>query len=278
MSALPRPSSEHVEDILPATPLQSGLVAASMKTHSAYLGQFVYSVPADFAMDRIRQAYQAIVQAHAILRTSFVSTHDGIYQVVGKHTYPMTSQMTMALSEFLQSDMAQGFPWQEYQPPHRLTILNDTDSGSTVLVMTMHHAIYDGWSTPLFVKDMADAYLGTTLVERPPFRRLVNYICAQDPQASNSFWASYLEGIDMGASFSLGPVWDPLDTSTHCEMILNTMSMADVQGACRSHGITAATFFRAAWALTMHKYTRSTNVLFGEVLSGRDIPLADVDR
>jgi hypothetical protein len=64
-------SREYVQDIYPSTPLQESLVAATMQSPQAYVGQFFYRLPSDIEISRLRTAWENVVEAHDILRTRF---------------------------------------------------------------------------------------------------------------------------------------------------------------------------------------------------------------
>jgi hypothetical protein len=51
-----------------------------------------------------------------------------------------------------------------------------------------------------------------------------------------------------------------------------------VKQAVAKHKITIATLAKAAWAVTMKTYTQQDTVVFGSVVSGRDIPVENVER
>ncbi|KAK8119947.1 nonribosomal peptide synthase GliP-like protein [Apiospora kogelbergensis] len=56
------------------------------------------------------------------------------------------------------------------------------------------------------------------------------------------------------------------------------ISAADLSRHARAAGVTAATIFYTAWALTLSRYVDSNHVSFGVVLSGRTIPIAGVEQ
>jgi hypothetical protein len=80
-------SRESVQDIYPSTPLQESLVAATMQSPQAYVGQFFYRLSSDIEMSRLRAAWENVVEAHDILRTRFFhSKSHGMLQVVVKES------------------------------------------------------------------------------------------------------------------------------------------------------------------------------------------------
>ena len=65
---------------------------------------------------------------------------------------------------------------------------------SHVFVWTIHHALIDGWSLGLLYEDLIDAYLGKTLVQRPPYRDFLSFLNSQDAKDARKFWLEQLRG------------------------------------------------------------------------------------
>ena len=56
------------------------------------------------------------------------------------------------------------------------------------------------------------------------------------------------------------------------------LSMANLMAMAKRVGVTVATFVKLAWAATLRKYTRENDVVFGEVVSNRSIPIKNADK
>jgi non-ribosomal peptide synthase protein (TIGR01720 family) len=76
---------DQVEDIYPATPMQIGVLSSLIRNGSEYLIQQVWKFNGCVDIGRLKAAWSEVVQHYSILRTSFVSTVDGIFQVILKH-------------------------------------------------------------------------------------------------------------------------------------------------------------------------------------------------
>lgn len=61
-------------------------------------------------------------------------------------------------------------------------------------------------------------------------------------------------------------------------VLVPKLSMAAMMEAARRVNVTVAIFVKLAWAATLRKYTRQNDVVFGQVMSNRNIPVKDVDR
>ncbi|KAF0708869.1 hypothetical protein As57867_006168, partial [Aphanomyces stellatus] len=56
------------------------------------------------------------------------------------------------------------------------------------------------------------------------------------------------------------------------------VSFGDIKAAAQRVGVSPAEFNKIAWALTLRKYTRQDDVVFGQVMANRDIPVKDAER
>ncbi|KAL2911182.1 hypothetical protein HK105_209356 [Polyrhizophydium stewartii] len=266
------------EDAYPATPLQAGMVAATMQDTSAYVNQVPLRATRTVSLESLRGALRAVVQHHAILRTSFVSTvAGGIVQVVRASADAAECvAVTAPLAQHLAADKARGFSLADASWI-RAALVCDPAGSAQHVVVTIHHALYDGWSLPMIMRDLAAALDGHALEPRPAFRTVVDFIAAQDAAATEAFWTQQLVGLEPAQPLSLGHSARTDDEDAPLAQACST-PMAELQRAAQRAGVTVAVVLKAAWAATLRKFTRSHDVVFGEVLANRDIAVGGADR
>ncbi|KAL2913336.1 hypothetical protein HK105_207214 [Polyrhizophydium stewartii] len=265
-------------DAYPATPLQAGMVAATMQDARAYVNQVPLRATRTVSLESLRGALRAVVQHHAILRTSFVSTvAGGIVQVVRASADAAECVAVAApLAQHLAADKARGFSLADASWI-RVALVCDPAGSAQHVVVTIHHALYDGWSLPMIIRDLAAALDGHALEPRPAFRTVVDFIAAQDAAATEAFWTQQLVGLEPAQPLSLGHSARTDDEDAPLAQACST-PMAELQRAAQRAGVTVAVVLKAAWAATLRKFTRSHDVVFGEVLANRDIAVAGADR
>ncbi|KAL2914198.1 hypothetical protein HK105_206291 [Polyrhizophydium stewartii] len=252
------------EDAYPATPLQAGMVPLrATRTVS---------------LESLRGALRAVVQHHAILLTSFVSTvAGGIVQVVRASADAAECVAVAApLAQHLAADKVRGFSLTDASWI-RAALVCDPAGSAQHVVVTIHHALYDGWSLPMIIRDLAAALDGHALEPRPAFRTVVDFIAAQDAAAIEAFWTQQLVGLEPAQPLSLGHSACTDDEDAPLAQACST-PMAELQQAAQRAGVTVAVVLKAAWAATLRKFTRSHDVVFGEVLANRDIAVGGADR
>ncbi|RHY22571.1 hypothetical protein DYB32_009460 [Aphanomyces invadans] len=200
----------------------------------------------------------------------------GIFQVIREDAadVEVAEVRVSSLDAFLAQDYVRGFAVGD-KFFVRLALVEAEDGSFAVL--TIHHALYDGWSLSMLMGDLMNAYSGVAVPSRPSFCNVVDYIKAQDAAATEAYWQSYLSGAvpsPIGSLVDLSPeAGEARPLSTVCKV-----SMADLTKAAQRCGVTVADLTKLAWAAALRKYTRQDDVVFGEVLANRDIAVKDADK
>ncbi|KAK6827553.1 AMP-binding enzyme [Apiospora arundinis] len=264
-------SSEDVQDIYPCSPLQEGLMALSAKVSEAYVAQRVVEMKDLEAAQRLAKAFELAAADSAILRTRIVQiSGQGLMQVVVREKFACPIKDGCTLSEYLAAD--RNDPIQLGKPLVRYAIVTaEKETGKTYFVLTMHHALYDGWAMPLIVERVNKAYQGQT-VERPAqFNNFIKFLFENSGHDSEAYWRERLDGAG-GEQF---PALPYQGYQQKADSLLE--HYVDVEKS-RTSGTTIATAIRGAWALLVASYTASADVVFGETLTGRNAPIAGVEQ
>lgn len=78
-------------------------------------------------------------------------------------------------------------------PPVRLSVFTASAESTTYAVLSIHHALYDGISLPVLLRDLEHAYSKTQQLPSAPLRTVLEPIVAIDQTAARDFWTGYLE-------------------------------------------------------------------------------------
>ncbi|KAH9120787.1 hypothetical protein AeMF1_007197, partial [Aphanomyces euteiches] len=177
------------------------------------------------------------------------------------------------LEHFFKSDYARGFVLGD-RSFARLTIVSD--GSEEYAVLTIHHALYDGWSLPLLVNDLLDAFYGRPTSSRPSFSGIVDYVQAQDANKSQAYWESVLYGIvptKIGSIAKTSVDGDQGVQSLVFDFPINNVSLAAIRAE-----VTLATLTKFAWAMTLAEHLRQRDVVFVEIVSNRNAPVKGIER
>ncbi|GAB1312644.1 hypothetical protein MFIFM68171_02854 [Madurella fahalii] len=262
-----------VEDVYPCTPLQEALMALSAKVKDAYVAQRVLKLDSFDSADKLRTAFETIASDCAILRTRIIQVPQrGLMQVVVNG--PIAWRSAATLAEYLEKDrdeqMDLGTPLVRYAMIR--------EGQEIHFVLTMHHALYDGWSMPLVVDRVNQAYQGIS-PRRPAaeFKHFIHYLNNKlDRVACDTYWRDQLAGAT-GVQFPRLP-FEGYQTQADSLLEVDISLEGRRLPTCPNATVTLATVVRAAWALVASQYcSGNKDIVFGETLTGRNAPIVGAE-
>lgn len=256
-----------VEDIYPCTPLQEGLMALSAKVSEAYIAQRVVELADRSTAQNLQAAFDTVVSDCPIMRTRVVQVPgQGLMQVVVNENIPWNT--SSSLDEYLAQDRSITMDLGE--PLARFAAIFDENTNKSYLVLTIHHALYDGWSMPLIVDRINKAYQGITSESPTPFKAFIKYLSGTDGQTSAAYWKEQLVGATK-------PQFPPLPQPGYQQQADSLLEIHVPFSKTSASSTTVATAIRGAWAIIAGQYTASDDVVFGETLTGRNAPVVGVE-
>lgn len=256
-----------IEDIYPCTPMQEGLIARTERFPGANLMQHVYAIREDVDVARFLAAWNAVVAQNPILRTRIVRCKSaGTLQVVTTHE-AIEWQRHSDLEEYLLHDRSQSMGPGDALT--RFTLIEYPVQQQRLLVTTMHHVLFDGWSRTLMLKQAEASYLGLPM-EQVPITPFVRFTADMMPDAER-YWRQELDAFT-GPQFPSLPSCDYIPVASATETV--TFSSLPMVAS----DFTASTWVQLAWSLSICHYTSSPDTVFGSVLTGRGIPVCNIER
>ncbi|MGW0636890.1 amino acid adenylation domain-containing protein [Nocardia salmonicida] len=280
-------------DVWPLSPLQYGLLFHALydsDTADGYTVQSLLTLAGTVDATRLRGAAQALIDRHENLRVAFVETDDGPRQLVLSaaeirwHDIDLTEiaddeQRARELDRVIELDALTRFDLTS-PPLLRFTLIR-TAPEHFRLVMTNHHLVLDGWSTPLLVRELLTLYVtagdASMLPPARSYREFLSWLEDQDAQASLDAWKLALSGIDTPTRAV--PTLAGIE-STETGMLSHDLSAATVaalESAARAAGATVNTLVQAGWSMLLAMLTGRTDVVFGATVSGRPPELPGVE-
>lgn len=274
-----------VENIYPCAPLQEGLILSQIKDPSLYHFHAVFEVnPASDGIpidaQKLMRAWQRVVDYHGALRTVFA---DSVYrgdifnQIVVKKTdsgaIAIQCNESEALRELSKISILDHNYKKQPRLPHQITICQ-CSSGKVYFKGEINHGVIDGSSANIMLRDLASAYHGTLPDEPgPSYGNYISHIKTLQHASGNMFWKRYLEGVR--------PCHFPKLNTEGTEKLLHSAPMdfdrfPELQAMCKKMKVTLANVMQAAWALCLRAYTKSEDICFGYLTSGRDVPVPQI--
>ncbi|KZZ94905.1 peptide synthetase [Moelleriella libera RCEF 2490] len=258
---------DSIEDVYPCTPLQEALMALSAKVKEAYVAQRVVELPDLDAANRLIAAFDLAQNECHILRTRVVQVPGrGLVQVVVKGNAECFrgSSLGEYLTADRNNDMDLGKPLVRY------ALIDDQKTGKCSFVLTMHHALYDGWCMPLIVDRVNKAYKQKTVKRPAEFKHFIKYLCDLDRSSSEKYWREQLQGANR-------PQFPPQPFpgyQARADSLLE--EYVSLEGRPPLN-VTVATVIRAAWSIVASQYSNNEDVVFGETLTGRNAPITGAE-
>ncbi|KAF2157224.1 acetyl-CoA synthetase-like protein [Myriangium duriaei CBS 260.36] len=282
-------STADIEDVLPCSPIQQGILLSQEKESATYIvQQFVEFLPRDSSnpvlIDRLIYAWRRVVDRHSIMRTVFTNAFPGqqkYFQVVLKHT-----EAEVVVIE-LEDDQVRGesstrMPAFDHngktRPPHRLTI-SVTPSGRVYARFELSHALTDAMAMEALINDLCAIYDGSAAGNGSNYGTYIAYLESSSFEDDLDYWSSLLRHSEpcklplheADVSQMKGAETTRSHVSTHIRDLTALHSFR------QNHEITIATIFQLAWSLVLKSRTGLNNTCFGYLSSGRDVPIEGVE-
>ncbi len=287
-------AKRNIEAVYPLSPMQQGMLFHSLYAPEtgAYFEQFTCVLRGRLNRTAFEQAWQIIVQRQAVLRTSFVWKRlDRMLQVVQKEVnlpvdyQDWRSESPQAqndhLQAYLSADRKRGFDLAK-GPLMRLALLQ-IDDNAHYFAWSHHHALMDGWSMPLLLKEVLFCYETLAQGKSPylpparPYREYINWLQKQDPSGAEAYWRELLRGLEAPTHLIYDPFASEKSSNLEEEVHLSKELTTSLGVLARRERLTISTLIQAAWALLLSRYSGEQDVLFGATVSGRPADLAGAE-
>ncbi|MFF2554470.1 amino acid adenylation domain-containing protein [Nocardia sp. NPDC058058] len=278
-------------DVLPCTPLQSGLYfhsALAGAQTDAYSIQAVLRLAGLIDEQRLRAAAAALLARHSNLRAAFVTDADGrVRQIIPAAVELRWRRIELnadtaesELAGVLGADRDTAFDLAR-APALRFTFVRLRDETAT-LIVTAHHILLDGWSVPLLLRDLLVLYLTESdpgpLGAVAPFSDYVRWLAQSDPAEDLDAWRVALAGVEeptlLCANDSRAT---PHGLPQDIRRTLNSEQTQRVTGGAAELGVTVNTLLQLGWALVLGSATGRSDVVFGTTVSGRPAQVPGVE-
>ncbi|MGA9705108.1 amino acid adenylation domain-containing protein, partial [Pseudomonas sp.] len=280
-----------VDDVYPLAPLQQGMLFHALYEPQA--GDYVNQMRVDVEgldVPRFREAWQAALDNHDILRTGFI-LHGSLehpLQVVHRQaqlpfieTECLEGEGQQAkLDRLADAQRLQGFNLQS--PPLIRIALAHTGPQRCHLIYTSHHILMDGWSSSQLLGEVLERYAGVApQAQVSRYRDFIAWLHAQDKTLREAFWKTQLAKLQEPTRLFQAL---PRNKDHHVSGLgeyaeeLDAAQMARLKVFAQRQKITLNTLVQSAWLLLLQRYTGQETVAFGATVSGRPAELRGVEQ
>ena len=294
LERLARRAADGVRE-LTATPLQQGLIFHTIDEAgpSTYVEQITAELEGDVDPAVLRAAWQYAMKHHDALTTGFTWREDGVLVqhldpavTPPFHLLDLTSlesgvQETV-LRDHLARDRRAGIALDR-APLMRVTLARREDR-RWWLLWTHHHAIVDGWSLPVVLNTIMEAYRALRDGAQPSLQPAGSYAAytrwrlQQDDRVLADAWRGQLAGVEEPCRLRVPRPERPGEGVAERTIQLPDDLIRSASRFAQDTGSTINSIFLAAWALALRALCGDDRLVLGVTLSGRHVDVPGVEQ
>ncbi|MFF2291042.1 amino acid adenylation domain-containing protein [Peribacillus butanolivorans] len=289
---------KQVADIYELTPMQSGMAYHNVMNSDTTMYVIQYEIVLSGRIDSklFEQGLDILQMKHEALRTSFdVNSLSIPLQTVWENrpiefTSYKPGDHVDSWEEIVEQDLRRGFHLKE-DSLIRVTMKEENDSAN--MLLSFHHIILDGWCMSLILGDLFNYYSrlskGTTVEElkqeirqeqasKPTYGDYMKWLGEQDEKQGLDYWGQLLADYEGTAQIEPSGTCEPTEiqmkrVGRDCSEDINDRVLKEIQ----RRGITPSTLMETVWGIVLQQYTNTKDVVFGKVVSGRNVPLDGIE-
>ncbi|KFY74742.1 hypothetical protein V499_05251, partial [Pseudogymnoascus sp. VKM F-103] len=267
------------EEVLPCTPLQDAMLLETAVDPVAYCN-FIELRINDVDPHRVADALRELASHNPLLRTGFVEC-ESQWSAFSQVIWPALAadQIVVETVGGKDGERGEGREGLEMVRPIRMRVRQF--DGHAVVRADVHHALYDGWSLELIIKDLETLLLTpspspSTLTPRPPFRAIVEHtlrLASRSMEKERQYWKDHLAHF---APRGLPSFNSDAGVARGLDVVGYTTSISTsaLEKSAGLAGVNSQAMAQTAYALVLSAYLGTKDICFGSVFSGRS---ADVE-
>ncbi|WDV47158.1 amino acid adenylation domain-containing protein [Clostridiaceae bacterium M8S5] len=283
-------NKENIEDILKLTPLQEGLLFHNNiqdENSDEYFVQLCLTIKGSIDTENFEDAWNKVIKQNEMLRTVYKweKLHRPVQIVLKENPvniikYDITDEIDKSgkLEEIKKIDKLKGFDITNV--PFRITLVKE-DENKYNIIISNHHIIYDGWSTGIILNEFLYFYNNHDDILAPKrkskFKQYLKHLNESDTTDHKQFWQHYLDNFN-------NPTYISNITNSITEYKPNNFNYKipekfseEIKLFINENKITLSSLLYTAWGVLLSRYSNSDDVVFGGTVSGRNVPIDDID-
>lgn len=267
-----------VQDIYPASYLQSGMLVDSYarNNRALYHDIHTFSINASFDREKFEQVWKDLIQKNEQLRTSFLVCETGYVNVVYHTVLPdarmMVCDPSTKIEQLTENEEARDF---KLANPGIFRLIIIPGTSSFIFAFAYHHAIIDGWSLASIIAEFVDSYVHNQPFKtdfRPSYGKFIaKELKALQNNSYKKFWGDYLEGYEQGSKNLLShpePARHfPTEISLKQELPADTV--LKITALARELKMSPDVIFMGVYQLVLSLFYNTNDLVTGTVVNNR---------
>lgn len=280
---------ESIGDIAPLLPLQKGMLFETMMDSASgnYNAYTRLNFTGEMDLSTLQDALNALLIRYPQLAGAFDSEHLAEPVFIIPDTQQQTWQWPLsthdislypddekaaALEELEQTLLKTQHNTETFSSMIHAAYVDLGKDGTTgkpisALILIVHHLIIDGWSTPLLLRSLLDAYQQQTHSLSPipnSYTEIIKQLYNRDQQASLKKWQEVMHQAQPCLLFE-----QRHDEVSEFELSLNHATSKQLTNQLKERGVTLNVFMQALWAQALNLLSGKEDIIFGSPVSGR---------
>ncbi|WP_327583586.1 amino acid adenylation domain-containing protein [Nonomuraea sp. NBC_00507] len=242
---------------------------------AAYTVPFAVKLTGELDENALARALTELTRRHESLRTSLVTTPDGHPEVVIAEEPVVEFRVTADPGE-LDGELTR--PFDLARPPLlRALLVRSAPEETTrehVLLLTMHHAITDGWSCDILFQELLALHAGRELPPAPlQFGDYAHWQRGRTFDDDMRYWVSRLDGVPaLELPTDLPRPAEQRWTGSAVDVIVDPALTASIAELGKAHRATPYMTLLAAFQVLLGRFAGQDDFAVGSPVSGRELP------
>ncbi|MGO1370116.1 MAG: condensation domain-containing protein, partial [Senegalia sp. (in: firmicutes)] len=296
--------NKNIEKIYSLSPLQEGMLYHQILDEKSgnYVVQTTLKINGNLSVDLAKESIQLLAKKHDVLRTLIpLNRFKKSVQIVLKEKEIefkefdfqvfSSEEQEIKIDEFLKKDVERGFDFEK-SSNFRVAIIKSSYN-EWIMVWSFHHIIIDGWCLSILFQDYLSYYFALkngqskkniiTSINNSKsyglsYNEYIKWLEKQDKEQVYKYWEEFLDGYETDVKI------DSFSDEKLNNNMISELSLSFSQSEYKLikekfvfYNVTLSTMIEAAWGLLLQTYSGSNDVVFGKVVSGRDISLPGIE-
>lgn len=295
----------NIEKIYGLTSLQEGILFYKLLNPNSaeYILQFSVQYN-DGIIDEsnVYESLKLLYMKHDVLRTAFsiFDSSSKPLQIILKNKEPELNSIDLrnetdkisSMESIISSDLKRGFDLEK-DSLFRVTIIR-LNTYEYTLICTAHHIIVDGWCLSIILEDFMNYYfqlcsgvscdtiskqINDDSYTQPTYSDYVEWLEKQNHKTGLEYWRQLLNDYDETASINGLENKAQDDVGFKYEYLSLPSDLYEkMKHYVSKHNASMNSLIELSWGILLQKYTGKNDVVFGRVVSGRNVPIKGIDR
>ncbi|MGN4752452.1 amino acid adenylation domain-containing protein [Bacillus cereus group sp. MYBK220-1] len=269
----PIPQAEQRE-AYPASSTQKRLfILDQMEGNStAYNMASALEVTGNLDLEKIQQAIDRLIKRHESLRTSFVMTEEGAYQVIADEVfYQVEYEETDSYSDADREQFVRPFDIGT-APLMRFKVVKERNQNNYILLFDMHHIISDHQTLNILIEDFSRLYNGEELQPLEiQYKDYSEWMRGRNLESQRNYWKEVFKEeapvLDLVTDYPRPKIQSYKGAQVSVQ--LSREQKAGIQNINKQQGTTDYMTLLAVFMIELHKYSRQQDIVVGTPISGR---------